>query len=270
MKNVNSSINQEFIFYLSENGRLDKKGGLAAKTVKDIFDLWISIVKDAAKENYLNLNTEKYKYPKNDRKKIKCLTREQQNDMMKMLEQNLVLYNIGILLALTTGMRIGEICALQWKEINLETQTVAITKTLQRIYTKNGNKGSSQVIITPPKSQNSIRIIPLPSKITQILKEFQNSNDTFFLTGKTDRYTEPRVYREYYNRLMRRNHMLYVSFHGLRHTFATRCIEAGCDYKTLSEILGHADVSTTMRLYVHSDLKKKRECIEKTQSFIYS
>ena len=106
--------------------------------------------------------------------------------------------------------------------------------------------------------------------MTQILKQFQSSNDTFFLTGKADRYTEPRVYREYYNRLMRRNHMLYVSFHGLRHTFATRCIEAGCDYKTLSEILGHADVSTTMRLYVHSDLKKKRECIEKTQSFICS
>ncbi len=270
LKSVNSNVNQEFILHLSENGRLDKKGGLAAKTVKDIFDLWISIMKDAAKEYHINLGIEKYKYPKNSRKENKCLTKEQQNNIMALLEQNLVLYNVGILLALTTGMRIGEICALQWKEIDLKAQTIIITKTLQRIYTKDGNKGTSQILITSPKSQNSIREIPIPSKMTQILKQFQSSNDTFFLTGKADRYTEPRVYREYYNRLMRRNHMLYVSFHGLRHTFATRCIEAGCDYKTLSEILGHADVSTTMRLYVHSDLKKKRECIEKTQSFICS
>ncbi len=267
MRNVDSKKNQEFILYLSQYGRTDKTGGLAAKTVKDIFNLWLSIIREAEKEHYINPVTDRYQFPIcSEVKTNRCLSREQESKVITVLEKNITPRNVGILLALTTGMRIGEICALQWGEINLVAQTITVTRTLQRIYTKTDSQGVSQVIITSPKSRNSIRIIPLSTKMTQILKNMKKGRESYFLTGETDRWLEPRVYREYYNRLMRRNGTLYVSFHGLRHTFATRCVETGCDYKTLSEILGHANVGTTMRLYVHSDLSKKRDCIEKTQA----
>lgn len=264
---IDSKINQDFILYLSQCGRTDNAGGLADKTVKDIFNLWLSIIKGAEKENYMQSIENQYQYPICYHiERNKCLSREQEHKIIAILEKNLIPRNIGILLALTTGMRIGEICALQWNEIDLNAKTIKVVQTLQRIYTKTDSHGFSQVIITTPKSRNSIRVIPLSTKMTQILKKIKKSKECYFLTGEKNKWIEPRVYREYYNRLMKRNETLYVSFHGLRHTFATRCVEIGCDYKTLSEILGHASINTTMSLYVHSDLKKKRECIEKTQA----
>lgn len=179
----------------------------------------------------------------------------------------MTLRNAGILLALSTGIRIGELCALRWKEIDIEERTINVERTLQRIYVKENGLVSSQIIISAPKSKKSIRTIPISEKMAEILKIFKSNDRSYFLTGKEDRFIEPRAYREYYNRLMSRNHMRFVSFHGLRHTFATRCIDAGCDCKTLSEILGHADVGTTMQLYVHSSLDKKRNCIEKVELF---
>lgn len=259
--------NQEFIWFLSQYGRLDKKGGLSTKTIKDILMLWLSILNDASKENGIEVPYGKYKYPVSSKtKNIKFLSTDQEYQIISFLKENINLRNLGILLALSTGIRIGELCALRWAEINIESGTIAIRKTLQRIYMKNGNQGVSKVIISTPKSEKSVRIIPVSRKMLQILRKYQKEKETYFLTGMEDKFLEPRVYREYYNRLMNRHGMLYVSFHGLRHTFATRCIEAGCDYKTLSEILGHADVGTTMRLYIHSDMNKKRDYIEKMQS----
>lgn len=264
---INHEINQQFILYLSQNGRCDKRGGLSAKTVRDIFCLWLSILRDAEREEYMICDDKKYKYPVlNQTVSEKCLTREQENKIFIILEKNLNPRNLGILLALTTGMRIGEICGLQWGDINLHSNTVAIRKTLQRIYTKEGREGVSQILISGPKSLNANRDIPLSSKMVKMLKKYRKSDASYFLTGKEGKFIEPRSYREYYNRLMRKHNVWYVSFHGLRHTFATRCIEAGCDCKTLSEILGHADVNTTMRLYVHTSMEKKRNCIEKMQS----
>lgn len=266
LQEINANKNQEFIWYLSQNGRLDQQGGLSAKTIKDILVLWMSIINDAAKENYIHAITGKYKYPVAKRsERAKCLSSGQEHQLIQLLKQDMSLRNVGILLALSTGIRIGELCALRWAEINLESKTISITRTLQRIYLKNEEGGASKVIISTPKSDRSIRTIPISHNIAKLLKPYQNCNNAFFLTGMEEKYMEPRVYREYYNRLMNKYGMHYVSFHGLRHTFATRCIEAGCDYKTLSEILGHADVSTTMRLYVHSDLNKKREYMEKMQ-----
>lgn len=259
--------NQEFIWFLSQYGRLDNKGGLSTKTIKDILMLWLSILNEAAKEYGTEVPYGKYKYPVPSKtENIKFLSADQECQIISFLKENMNLRNLGILLALTTGIRIGELCALRWAEINIESGTISIRKTLQRIYMKNGSQGVSRVIISTPKSEKSIRIIPISKKMLQILRKYQKDKETYFLTGLEDKYLEPRVYREYYNRLMSKHGMHYVTFHGLRHTFATRCIEAGCDYKTLSEILGHADVGTTMRLYIHSDMNKKRDYIEKMQS----
>lgn len=264
LQDISYKKNQEFIWYLSQNGRLDKTGGLSSKTIKDIFALWLSILSDAGKEIHITIPGGKYKYPiSNQEEKNNFLSIPQERQIVSFLKNNINIKNLGILLALSTGIRIGELCALQWDAISMESGTISISKTLQRIYTKDGENGTSKIIITTPKSKKSIRIIPISQKMIKLLETFQKSNETYFLTGVENKYIEPRVYREYYNRLMNKHNMHYVSFHGLRHTFATRCIEAGCDYKTLSEILGHADVGTTMRLYVHSNIEKKRNYIEK-------
>lgn len=267
LREINANKNQEFIWHLSQNGRLDQRGGLSAKTIKDIMVLWSAIINDAAKENYIHAITGKYKYPITQKnKQTKCLSVNQEYQLIILLKQNMCLRNAGILLVLSTGIRIGELCALRWSGIELESKTISITQTLQRIYLKDEDKGTSKIIISTPKSDKSIRAIPISENIANLLEQYQNQNEAFFLTGMKEKYMEPRIYRAYYNRLMQKYSMQYVPFHGLRHTFATRCIEAGCDYKTLSEILGHADVSTTMRLYVHSDMDKKRKYIEKMQS----
>lgn len=264
LQDISYNLNQEFIYHLSQNGRLDKTGGLSTKTIKDILALWLSILNDAEKEINITVPAGKYKYPiSKQEEKIKFLSIHQERQIVSFVKENMNIRNLGILLALSTGIRIGELCALQWGAISMESGTITISKTLQRIYMKEGDNGTSKVIITTPKSKKSLRIIPISQKMTKLLSVFEKSKETYFLTGMENKYMEPRVYREYYNRLMNKHDMHYVPFHGLRHTFATRCVEAGCDYKTLSEILGHADVGTTMRLYVHSDIEKKRKFIEK-------
>lgn len=272
--------NQDFILYLCREGRTDGKGGLSTKMVRDIMALWNSVLKTATEEHKCSLYGHRYKYPVTDNAHIlagntKCLSIEKQMQLIHFLQDNKSLQKMGILLALYSGMRIGEICALRWKNIDLVAGEVHVVETLQRIYRKNleqgtaaPQKGVSEIIISSPKSQHSIRTIPLAENFVRDLEKMKRSDDAFFLTGETERFMEPRTYRDYYSRLLKRHGLPYVPFHSLRHTFATRCIEAGCDYKTVSELLGHSDVKTTLHLYVHSDVRYKKNCIETMQDFV--
>ena len=269
--------NQEFISYLSRNGRLDGGGGLSVKMVKDIMALWNSILKSAEQDRLVACIRHRYKYPTIDSRNhnVQSLSVESQLQLIQCLEDSLDFQKVGILLALYTGMRIGEICALHWKNIDLDRGVINVSETLQRISlkswgdnSKTANKRSSEVIITSPKSPAAIRTIPLPKDFIIKLKKIQQTDNAFFLTGETERYMEPRTYRDYYTRLLKRLNLNYVPFHSLRHTFATRCIEAGCDYKAVSEILGHSDIKTTLRLYVHSDMEYKKNCIEDMMKFM--
>lgn len=272
-KNITVDTNQKFILYLSQQGRLHKEEGLSAKTVKDIMSLWLSILKSAKEDRIINLQDFHYRYPQSNNEykieKVKCLSIEQETQIINFLKSHPNAKNIGILLSLSTGIRIGELCALRWKNINLQNKEIYITETLQRIYIKNIDnknnnilKGTSKIILTKPKSSQSIRIIPLAEYLIKLLTPLQKPKDCFFLTGFSNRWMEPRTYRDYYNRLLKKENLLFVTFHGLRHTFATRCIETGCDYKTVSELLGHTNIETTLRLYVHSNMERKRKCID--------
>lgn len=272
---ITINLNQKFILYLHHSGRLDGKGGLSVKTIKDIMSIWMSILKSASEDKLIILSSHQYRYPKtlSTGQQCKCLSKEQERAIIHFCQKNNCPKNLGILLALATGMRIGEICALQWKNIDLTHKVVQVDKTLQRISSQLGASSkakptdhktpTSQIVITTPKSHKSARIIPLTTVLAEMLQKWKGSDNTFFLTGKENRFMEPRTYRAYYTRILSEHQLLFVTFHGLRHTFATRCIEAGCDYKTVSEILGHANVETTLRLYVHSDMEKKRKCVDK-------
>ncbi len=224
--------------------------GLAPKTVKDI----LIILQQVLKYHDIKIDIT---MPKIAKKEIQILKKEHQIALEKKLISNIDEPNLGILLCLYTGLRIGELCALKWKNIDLENKIIKIKKTLIRI--KNPDKNSNNkttVILDVPKSISSIRNIPIPIFIIPLLKKFKKNNDYFFLTGR-EKYIEPRSYTNHYKKIMKSVGLDKYNFHALRHSFATRCIENGCDPKTLSEILGHTDVKITLDRYVHPSFDNK-------------
>lgn len=172
----------------------------------------------------------------------------------------------GILLALYSGMRIGEICALKWENISLENETVTVAHILQRLQDRE-NKGKTKIIISEPKSQSSKRIIPIPSFIVKYLKAVNPHKPSAFLLSGTDSLTEPKTLENRYKKCLKDCGIPYINFHSLRHTFASRCVKVGFDVKSLSEILGHSSVGTTLNLYVHPTLEYKRSNMNKLNLF---
>ena len=177
------------------------------------------------------------------------------------LVQHLLLQNdifsFGILLALYTGLRIGEVCALKWEDIT--DNTIHICKTMERL--KNAN-GVTEVMILPPKTESSDRFIPIPAALKKIIEQYRQENG-YMLTRPNGKFTEPRLLQNKFVKCLAECGIEKVNFHTLRHTFATRCIEAGVDVKTLSELLGHSDVKTTLNRYVHSSFELKQKSIDK-------
>ena len=169
---------------------------------------------------------------------------------------------LGILLASQTGIRIGELCALQWKDIDLERGIVSIRKNLQRIRNaEQGPGGKTRISTQMPKTLRSQRQIPLPDELIRILKQNRKAPDCYLIAGKFREWTEVRTLQYRFASLLKRCGIRHFHFHLLRHAFASRCIRQGCDIKSLSEILGHSSVSVTMNIYVHSSLKQKKEMI---------
>ena len=236
---------------------------LAPKTVRDIITKLKEIINFYEEEHNTKLNIKKMSLPKMNKKEIQILSNKEKQKLEKYcIEQN-SLKSLGILICLNTGLRIGEVCALRWENIDFESKKIHIEKTIERIYSKEENK--TIVIIDTPKSITSVRTIPINSKLYNILKQIRGKSKKtdFVLTGSSEHYVEPRNYQYHFKEILKRNKVKKYKFHTLRHTFATNCIEAGMDIKSLSEILGHADVSITLNIYVHSSDKAKRKYLEK-------
>lgn len=245
---LKEEILQNFILEQLEHGRVDQKGGISHKYAKDI----ITVLKLTINHDF------KIYLPYERPKEVEIFDKENQITLINHLQSNITHKNFGILLCIHTGIRIGELCALKWGDINLTSKLLNINKTMIRTYTK---EDGSKLQITPPKTRSSLRTIPLNSWIMQYANLLQGNDDNYILTNK-ERYIEPNKYRLYYNKLLKQLDLPHLKFHSLRHTFATRCIECGCDYKSLSELLGHSNVSITMNIYVHPQMELKRKCVE--------
>lgn len=165
--------------------------------------------------------------------------------------------SIGILLSGCCGLRIGELCALQWKNINWEEGTIQIRGTMQRIRTFQQEDKKTKIIISDPKSRSSNREIPVPAYLLDYLKRLKGNREGYILAGKKKEYLEPRTLQYRFKKILEQLGIPYFNFHMLRHIFATNCISRGFDMKTLSELLGHSNITTTMRIYVHSDMERK-------------
>lgn len=160
-------------------------------------------------------------------------------------------------------MRIGEICALRWRDIDTDSGVINVRQTIQRIYLIEANVRRTELVLGTPKTKNSIRDIPMTKDLIKLLKPLKRVvNESFFVLTNDRKPTEPRTYRNYYKQFMRELDMPDLKFHGLRHSFATRCIESRCDYKTVSVLLGHSNISTTLNLYVHPNMEQKKRCID--------
>ena len=236
---------------------------LAPKTVRDIITKLKEIINFYEEEHNTKLNIKKMSLPKLNKKGIQILSNKEKQKLEKYCIQQNDLKSLGILICLNTGLRVGEVCALRWENVDFETRRIHVEKTIERIYSKEENK--TIVIIDTPKSITSIRTIPINSKLYNILKQMKRkcTKNDFVLTGLSDHYVEPRNYQYNFKEILKKSKIKRYKFHTLRHTFATNCIEAGMDIKSLSEILGHADVSITLNIYVHSSDKTKRKYLEK-------
>lgn len=163
-------------------------------------------------------------------------------------------------------MRIGEVCALEWGDVSLQHRLLRVRQTVGRIY--DCERRVTERVFSTPKTKHSFREIPISKLLFDALCSVKRQGSSRFVVGVSEQATDPRAYRDYFSRLLRRLQIHPIVFHGLRHTFATRCIESECDYKTVSTVLGHSDVSTTLNLYVHPNLEQKKRCIEKMSKFV--
>lgn len=262
LNQINHKIIQDFLLELSKNGRKDNTGGLSEKTIKDITIIVKGSIKKAINENKIKYIELSFNYPKDNKdKSIYILTKHEQNKITNYVLNNCTSKNIGLLISLYSGIRIGELCALQWKDVDFKNNKLTISKTIQRIYIKDKDNNISKIIVSTPKTKNANREIPINKDFLEILKKLKSEKDNYVLSN-TSKYVEPRTYRKHFNKVLRELKIKQFNFHSLRHTFATNCISLGCDYKTVSELLGHANVNITLNLYVHPRYSQKKKCID--------
>ena len=237
--------------------------GLSAKTIRSITAVLIQIVKYAGKRKYIEPISCDVTLPKIHSNKLAVITPEQQEKLVEYIKKNLNRETLGILIALYTGVRLGELCALTWGDVDFKTQEIVVASSIQRIkdfapkaITK------TKLIIDEPKSEKSARNIPLPAFLLEILMKFnRNHNRNEYILSGTIKPTEPRTYQNRFKAHMTAAGLQNVNFHIMRHTFATRAIEVEFDIKSLSEILGHSSVRFTLDRYVHSSQEQKKICM---------
>lgn len=241
------------------------QSGLSQKTVKDMLIVLKMIQKFGVKNGYMPFTEWSVKYPTEQKKQeLEVLSISHQKRIMQHVINNFTFRNLGIYVCLSTGMRIGEVCALKWGDVNLMTGTISVCRTIERIYVIEDNRRYTELVIGSPKTKNSVRDIPMSRELSKLIRPLKKvMNDDYYILTNEANPTEPRTYRNYYKQFLKRLRIPDLKFHGLRHSFATRCIESQCVYKTVSVILGHSNISTTLNLYVHPNMEQKKKCINK-------
>ncbi len=279
LQQITPVLIQNFYNQRYESGRTDGKGGLSAKTIRNLHNM-LHQAFEQAKINGMILHnpTDNAVIPKQTKKEMRVLSVEEQNRLLQFIH----LHRLGfaILFDLATGLRIGELCALKWSDVNFNKQTIKISRTLQRIKKSIGEKvsegGNTAILEGNVKTNSGFREIPIPDNVFSMLMQhkaiqeqekicyagiYQDNGYIFAMPMGT--CVEPHTMRDALNYLLAAAGIEHANFHALRHTFATRAIENGVNVKTLSDILGHSQVQITMDLYCHTSLDLMRDSMNK-------
>ncbi len=258
-KSIYYFLNYDFNVYINYLSSI-----LAPKTIKDILLIFKAILRYIERKYSVSYKLDLISCPKQEQNEIKILKDDERKKLEKYCTESNSLKNMGILICLNTGLRLGEICALTWNNIDLDEDCIIINKTIQRVYK---GKNNTFIQLDTPKTKKSMRKVPISKKIHNQLKLLKNINnycgDEYFLTGSKERYVEPRTYQRLFKKCLKICNLNDYNFHILRHTFATNCIKIGMDAKSLSELLGHSDVNITLNRYVHSSYNIQKKYLDK-------
>lgn len=259
-------ILSSFVSDLLKDGRTDGHGGLSAKTVSDILCIFKSALRLASRNYAVDGSLFDVKTPTPRAKAIETFNEEECRRLTERILEAPDLSGAAYLLALNCGLRIGEVCGLRWEDIDFGKRELAVNRTVLRI--KNGLR--TEVVMQTPKTESSTRVIPLTAEMLLLLSGLKNTrhDDAFILSGSRTKPLEPRALQYRFRVFLKRNGIKPKNYHTLRHTFATRSIEKGFDAKTLSELLGHKNVKTTLQLYVHPTMGQKRRIVEAVSSLL--
>lgn len=268
-KHIKPSLGRRVITDLSEidiqnfTSRLLSNTGLSVGTARTVLVILRSILRYAAKHIPAYCPPE-VAMPKESKTEMRVMTTDEQNRLVQYLLQDMDDCKFGILLAVFTGLRIGEICALRWRDISLPDKALHVRFTMQRIQNLDcAGDAKTKVTISPPKSNTSLRIIPLPDFLVELCRKRLNPNTHAFILTGTEFYMEPRALQYRFRRYTDACELEGIHFHTIRHTFATRCVEIGFEIKSLSEILGHSSTKITLDRYIHSSMELKRKNMNK-------
>lgn len=232
--------------------------GLAPQSINSILVILHSILKYGQRQYHFPLP--EIVYLSYEKKEMRVLSKEEQKRLVTYLLSDLDLCKLGVLVALYTGLRIGELCALQWEDI--DNSSIKVRRTMQRLRKKSGT--GTELVIGTPKTSSSCRQIPIPSFLKDMIEEFRTKKgeSIYFLSSSPYKILEPRNLQYKFQKYLKEAGVEKANFHALRHTFATRCVEKGFETKSLSEVLGHSSVQITLNKYVHSSFELKQANME--------
>lgn len=266
---LNYVIINQFIAEKSSAGRLDKSGGLSPAYIQTICFIIDSTIKFCVDNGFCAPIYGKITRPVKQRKDIRVLSLEEQKILEQSLLNDINENKIGMLISLYAGLRIGEVCGLKWKDIDFERSVINVSCTVERIKNieNNGSVAKTTLIVSDTKTESSTRVIPLSQTLKKILFKYKGCEREYIIQGKNYPYADPRTLQYAFKKLLAKCDLPDINYHALRHTFATRCVEAGVDIKSLSEMLGHANVNITLNTYVHSSLEQQQLQIEKLNAY---
>ena len=254
-------ILQRYITELIESGNMKTGKGLAANSVNGI----ITVIQNSLKLAYAlgtikEYAADKIRRPKTKEKEVTCFTLSEQKKIERAALAGKKTKWLGIVVCLYTGLRIGELLALEWKDVDFQKGMLTVSKSRHEGKDENGRYAH---IVESPKTVSSRRCIPLPKQILCELRMLKRKSRSLYVISNGESSIPVRSYQRSFERLLKKLDIPHKGFHALRHTFATRALECGMDVKMLSELLGHKDPAVTLRRYVHSLMEQKKEMMNK-------
>lgn len=257
---INSVIINSFLERKLRGGGLKDEGALAPSYVKTMAIIIEATIKYATAEELCSSLKTPILKPSIPKRDLVVLSEQEEKKLTHILLCENSNVATGTLLALQTGMRIGEVCALQWSDIDFANDIIHIRHTIARIKSEHGSP-KTKLIIDTPKTESSRRDIPLSDTLKKKLNFAYQDRKSKFVISNTPNFIGTRTFDYQYRKLLERNDIAIINFHSLRHTFATRCAEAGMDAKTLSRLLGHSTATVTLNIYVHPSMDKMKKQI---------